>query len=1150
MPTAVTFEHYEVMTRDDGSLCELGRGAMGITYKGFDTRLRVPVALKVINAAHLHSDTARQRFIREARSAARLRHRNVASVFHLGEGGDNYFYAMEFIDGETVDARVKKHGPLTPSLVLKIGAQVARALNAAQTHDLVHRDIKPANLMLVHEDDELIVKVIDFGLAKVALGGAGEDAATLTMSGFLGTPHFARPEQLEEREIDVRSDIYSLGVTLWFALTGKTPFSGSVLQVMSQHITRQPPFEQLENIPAPVVELLRGMLDKNPAQRPQTALELRREIERCLTRIGDTADPSPDPVPVGNVTTSTVSESDETQFETGAAIGTRFIVTEQVGETEAGRVFRAHDGMENRDVRLLALERDLMADTEAIAQIESDAASLVALAHPNVLGIYGVTNDGSSAYLTMEWIDGFSLRDLLRARRELTLAEVLLLMPQAASGIDAALSVQSDRLVVTLPQLAVHFPDCQITTENLLRRPIAEWPDFQVKFNALPISRDRFSLTWDGAQTIVGKKRGPSGDDAPTHARIVHEFGVVVYEMLGGTPAAIGPQRYTPLASVDENGNELLRRAILTPASFASAADFVKAFVAPPEAAPLPPIRAAAATTTPESPRTEIRVVAKSSVPPAASEPPPALAEEPVVEPQSPPEIAAVVIPRELAVEPPSPPAAPEAPLGQVHEPDPPFTEPPPAPPSLPPEEPPAAAKPADPEPEVVIVSTPAPPELPPSVALEKPRARRPVLPYATVAILLMIAAISIYSRKHWPRPIVNVPPAASTTPIRTEPGLTPDPTPPAEPAPPTRMELANTARKAAEALEAKQETRAAFIAWLDLVRDFPEFPVGKVGLESFIGLLRNRPGGLPRAEFEAVREEITQAAKLDSLAAMLLLGEQLQRNEPAIALEWYFAAAKKGDALAMTQAARLLSIGVGAASDPGKVVDLLNKAVKMEEPNAMLALGQLHLSGAFGVKRDEPRAIELLQGAAGKGSTAALISLGDFYMKRASGGKSPSEKKDEEEAFRLFTEAAGRGNAEALGNLGVLYKKGAGVEADPALAQEKFKEASLKGDAVGMYYYAACLLEKRRGATPDPKGAISWFSKAAEKFKVATESDDPDSMYYYASSLEQMDQIDGTKGRLDEIKKWFREGAERGNQKAIDACKRLQIPFKLPPQN
>ena len=220
MPETVTFDHYEVLTRDDGSLHELGRGAMGITYKAFDTNLRIPVALKVINATFLNSEVARQRFVSEARSAAKLRHRNVASVFHLGIESDAYFYAMEFIDGETVDALIKRQGPLSPLLALRIASQVARALNAAQPHGLVHRDIKPANLMLVREDDELAVKVIDFGLAKTALGvdaeeeGGGHSGG----AGFVGTPHFASPEQLEDKAIDVRSDIYSLGVTLWFML--------------------------------------------------------------------------------------------------------------------------------------------------------------------------------------------------------------------------------------------------------------------------------------------------------------------------------------------------------------------------------------------------------------------------------------------------------------------------------------------------------------------------------------------------------------------------------------------------------------------------------------------------------------------------------------------------------------------------------------------------------------------------------------------------------------------------------------------------------------------------------------------------------------------------------------------------------------------
>ena len=166
MPETAIFDHYEVLTRDDGSLFELGRGAMGITYKAFDTSLRIPVALKVINATYLNSDVARQRFVREARSAAKLRHRNVATVFHLGTEGDTWFYAMEFIDGETLDALIKRQGILSPVVALTITGPVARALNAAVQHGLVHRDIKPANLMLVRDGADVIAKVIDFGLGQ------------------------------------------------------------------------------------------------------------------------------------------------------------------------------------------------------------------------------------------------------------------------------------------------------------------------------------------------------------------------------------------------------------------------------------------------------------------------------------------------------------------------------------------------------------------------------------------------------------------------------------------------------------------------------------------------------------------------------------------------------------------------------------------------------------------------------------------------------------------------------------------------------------------------------------------------------------------------------------------------------------------------
>lgn len=287
MSDAVRFQHYEVGCREDGSLEELGRGAMGVTYRAVDTNLHCTVALKVISAAYLDSDLARQRFLREARAAAALRHPNVAEVFHFGETDGTCFYAMEFVAGETVEAMIRREGTIPLAAALDITLQVARALGAAEKQGLVHRDLKPANLMVVAESDsESIVKVIDFGLAKNASGGGGsEDGATLTMGGFLGTPHFASPEQLEEREIDIRSDIYSLGVTLFFMLAGRAPFAGSLAQVMSQHLHREPPWELLATVPAPAIDLLRRMMAKDPAARPATAADLRREVEGCLSAV-------------------------------------------------------------------------------------------------------------------------------------------------------------------------------------------------------------------------------------------------------------------------------------------------------------------------------------------------------------------------------------------------------------------------------------------------------------------------------------------------------------------------------------------------------------------------------------------------------------------------------------------------------------------------------------------------------------------------------------------------------------------------------------------------------------------------------------------------------------------------------------------------
>ena len=270
------FGDFEIVRHEDGSFWELGRGAMGVTYLARDNVLHRKVALKVIDvpAAARGSQAVRERFLREARAAAALRHPNVAAVFQFGASPDGRrcYYAMELVEGETLEARVRRDGPLNPKLVVGIAIQISRALMAAAAHSLIHRDLKPANIMLTKGDAEtaeLEVKVIDFGLAKAIADAGGE--MDQTHEGFVGTPSFASPEQFESGPVDVRSDIYSLGATLWFALTGKTPFAGrNIEEIRSAQKSDSLPIEQLKaaRVPSRLRSLLSSMLAIEPAARP------------------------------------------------------------------------------------------------------------------------------------------------------------------------------------------------------------------------------------------------------------------------------------------------------------------------------------------------------------------------------------------------------------------------------------------------------------------------------------------------------------------------------------------------------------------------------------------------------------------------------------------------------------------------------------------------------------------------------------------------------------------------------------------------------------------------------------------------------------------------------------------------------------------
>src|SRR5271165_6367486 len=229
---------------------------MGVTYKAVDVDLHCPVTLKVINERHLGDESARLRFLREARAAASVRHPNVASVLHLGRTGQNYYYAMEFVEGETLENLIKRSGRLEVKLALEIATQVAAGLAAVHKQKLVHRDVKPSNIMVNLEDGGAVTaKIIDLGLAK-SVNEPSAQTEISTPGAFAGTPEFASPEQFAGVALDIRSDLYSLGATLWKMLTGHVLFRGSPAQVMYQHQHAPLPLDLLEPVPQPVVVLL------------------------------------------------------------------------------------------------------------------------------------------------------------------------------------------------------------------------------------------------------------------------------------------------------------------------------------------------------------------------------------------------------------------------------------------------------------------------------------------------------------------------------------------------------------------------------------------------------------------------------------------------------------------------------------------------------------------------------------------------------------------------------------------------------------------------------------------------------------------------------------------------------------------------------
>ncbi|HVA56824.1 MAG: serine/threonine-protein kinase [Gemmatimonadaceae bacterium] len=264
---------------------ELGRGGMGVVYLAREVHLDRPVAIKLLPPERAADPALRDRFLREARLAAKLSHPNIIPIYAVDESTGFVFYAMAYVDGETLAERVRLRGPVSSSEAARIMRDAAWALAHAHSQGLVHRDVKPDNILL--ESGTGRVLVADFGIAAVSADATGE--------GISGTPEFMSPEQALGQELDGRSDLYGLGVTAFYALTGRLPFEGRTpTEVLAKQVTE--PAAPLLSMGAPVSRKIAAIVDrclaKSRDQRPASAeavaaqlgvaIEQRRELPVAL----------------------------------------------------------------------------------------------------------------------------------------------------------------------------------------------------------------------------------------------------------------------------------------------------------------------------------------------------------------------------------------------------------------------------------------------------------------------------------------------------------------------------------------------------------------------------------------------------------------------------------------------------------------------------------------------------------------------------------------------------------------------------------------------------------------------------------------------------------------------------------------------------
>src|SRR5437762_2592183 len=564
----VRFGNFEVMNDPEGRPVLLGKGTFGRTYQARHCFLDIIVALKIITERYVADAAVRQRFLTEARAVAKLSHPHIARLYDFGEKDGVLHYAMEYCGGGSLADHVAKSGPLPLRRTIEVAQQISGALKCAHTAGFIHRDLKPSNIMLTAQDGPLFAKLIDFGLVQPSVPGATRSfAEDQSADGprFLGTPLFASPEQLREEPMDVRTDLFSLGMTLWFLMAGRAPESGSSAEVAASRLNRESYAARLPaNLPPQFRDVLVRLLEKDRRNRFATAADLFNSLNACAAALGfrqakDYTEPlaAIDSEDAQATESGALAKVEPAEIEeVTAPLTSEFSIVTRINEDFTGINYVADEvGTKGAMSILHVLHPALLEDEPALERFRMHIGQLIRVDVAEIVRPKAIKRYSNYAAVISDKPGGTDLSSVLRTEGIMPLVEAAPLLEKIADVCDRLSAAR-------LPgaQLAPGRIFVERSNDGLSKVQVRLCPRFLAVSEAAELARMNEPENTSSTMTT-----DMLGDPARADNMAEH-FASLLYRMVAGrncpVAASLSTQAYVAIPGLSEQSNRILAMVI------------------------------------------------------------------------------------------------------------------------------------------------------------------------------------------------------------------------------------------------------------------------------------------------------------------------------------------------------------------------------------------------------------------------------------------------------------------------------------------------------------------------------------------------------------------------------------------------------------